>query len=557
MHLTAKKFYRRSLTERWAWYPLGFVSLLVTNVTEVLTPKFIQWALDAVANSGSSGDRIAQLHQVTLGFAAAIAIGALGRFGWRQSLAKQTHVAGRDLKLRFWDVLRYQPLSVFHRYTLGDLMNRATGDWSASRQIHGFTLVTTFDLVFFTVLAVASMLMINVEMTLFCLAVFPFLPRLILRLARREHEQHRYAQEKLGVLSQHISQALSAVRLARATASDALWQRQLEREAREYADRRFDVAKTGWQIFPLGALPTLIAYAILLFWGVHKITSGELSVGAFVALQSYVLMLQAPLFDLGDIIAEWQRGFASLGRLVEIFSLKSLSDTHLARNREPEITESVPMLKIAQLDFAYPESDLVLRNINFELAAGESVGIAGPIGSGKSTLLRLVAGLMDSPPGRIMLGGVDIGHISRAWLSREVAMVPQKAFLFAGSIRYNLELDERYAEEELWNVLRLVRLDTDIRHFPNGIDTWIGEWGVNLSGGQKQRLALARALLRKRSLLLLDDCLSAVDAVTEEAILSGIKASLGRTRAIIWVAHRLSTLKLCDRILSLEAGSLR
>lgn len=557
LQLTAKKFYQRALTERWPWYPLGIVSLLVTNITEVLTPKFIQWALDAVASSGAVGTRIGQLHQVALAFAAAIVIGALGRFGWRQSLARQTHVAGRDLKLRLWDVLRHQPLSVLHRYSLGDLMNRATGDWNASRQIHGFTLVTTFDLIFFTVLAVASMLMIDVEMTLFCLAVFPFLPRLILRLARREHEQHRYAQEKLGVLSQHISQALSAIRLARATASDALWQDQLDREAREYADRRFAVAKTGWQIFPLGALPTLIAYAVLLFWGVKKIGSGELTVGAFVALQSYVLMLQAPLFELGDIIAEWQRGFASLGRLVEIFSLKSLSDRHLARQLAPKFALGTPIVRIEDLDFAYPESELILRGINLEVKSGESVGIVGAIGAGKSTLLRLIAGLIDPPPGRIMLAGVDVGEVSRAWLAREVTMVPQKAFLFAGSIRYNLELDEVYGEDQLWDVLRLVCLDADVRSFSHGIDTWIGEWGVNLSGGQKQRLALARALLRQRSLLLLDDCLSAVDAVTEEAILAGIKARLRGPRAVIWVAHRMSTLRLCDRVLHLEAGILR
>jgi ATP-binding cassette subfamily B protein len=134
-------------------------------------------------------------------------------------------------------------------------------------------------------------------------------------------------------------------------------------------------------------------------------------------------------------------------------------------------------------------------------------------------------------------------------------MVPQRAFLFAGSIRYNLQLDQEFSEAELWSVLSLVRLDADVRRFPGGLDTWVGEWGINLSGGQKQRLALARALLRERSMILLDDCLSAVDAVTEEEILRGLRDRL-RGTTVIWVAHRMSTLKLCDQVYQLDGGEL-
>lgn len=557
VQLTARKFYQRSLTEHWPWYPLGFFSLLVTNITEVLTPKFIQWALDAAAGTGEAATRIARLDSLAFGFAVVLVIGALGRFGWRQSLARQTHVAGRDLKMRLWDVLRHLPLPVFHRYPIGDLMNRATGDWSASRQIHGFTLVTTFDLVFFTLLAVGSMLMIDLEMAIFCLAVFPFLPRTILRLARLEHDQHRHAQEKLGMLSEHISQSLSAVRLARATASEGIWEHTLDREAREYANRRFQVAKTGWKIFPLGAIPTLVAYAILLIWGVRKIQFGTLTVGEFVALQSYVLMLQSPLFELGEIIAEWQRGFASLGRLVEIFDLKRLGDRQLARQGEPAIETDEHLVRIEHLSFAYPESPPILNGLQLAVRRGETVGIAGPIGAGKSTLLRLIAGLLDAPAHCVKLAGQDVREISRSWLARQVTMVPQRAFLFAGSIRYNLMLDGQFSDATLWEVLRLVHLENDVRKFEGGLDAWVGEWGVNLSGGQKQRLSLARALLRKHPLLLLDDCLSAVDAVTEEAILEAMKDRLGAEQAIIWVAHRVSTLRLCDRVYHLDGGVLK
>lgn len=153
------------------------------------------------------------------------------------------------------------------------------------------------------------------------------------------------------------------------------------------------------------------------------------------------------------------------------------------------------------------------------------------------------------------VAGTDARELAGEWIAQNVAMVPQRAFLFAGSIRYNLVLDEAFSEAELWHALHLVCLEDDFRAFPEGLDAWVGEWGINLSGGQKQRLALARALLRPRPIFFLDDCLSAVDAVTEEVILARLKSRLKQS-TVLWVAHRLSTLKLCDRIFVLDAGRL-
>lgn len=559
MALTAGKLLRRSLTDHWFAYAAGIVTLLATNGTEVLIPKFIQWSMDAAAGDPSRlpglfirPDRLQGLHAVVTGLLATLLVAWLGRFGWRQLLARRTHVAGRDIKMRFWSVLRHQPLRMFHRYSLGDLMNRATGDWNASRAIHGFTIVMALDLIFFTCLAVTAMFLIDVELTLYCLAIFPLLPTVIMRLAKKEHDQHAFAQEKLGDLSNHIAQALGTIRLQRATASDAPWQASLAREAREYANRRFEVVRTGWKIFPLGAFPTLIAYAVLLFWGVRKISTGDLTLGEFVALQSYVLMLQGPLFDMGDCIAEWQRGIASLGRIAEIFSL----DPPKGDSRASQAAGHDGAIDVRHLSFAYPDGGReVLTDVSLAMGAGETVGIFGPIGAGKTTLLSLVSGLLEAPPARVTVGGHDAAELERTWFAEHVSMVPQRAFLFAGSIRYNLELDESFGDEALWEILEVVRLTGDVRGFPDGLDTWVGEWGINLSGGQKQRLALARALLRRRDVLLLDDCLSAVDAVTEESILANLKARLGRS-TVIWVAHRMSTLRHCDRIFSLDAGRL-
>jgi ATP-binding cassette subfamily B protein len=565
MEQTAGRLYRGALRRHWHVYTLGFATVFLTNATEVLTPKFVQWTIDLLIGGSSSAvpsvlqgsTTIATLHLLIVAFGINVLIAWAGRIGWRQILARRTHIAGKDLKVGLWDVLRHQPLHVFQKYSLGDLMNRATGDWNSSRFIHGFTLVLTADMVFMTILCLTSMMLIDVPLTLMCIAIFPFLPRFIVKLATREHHQHRWAQEKLSELSDLISQSLGTIRMQRATKTEALWEEKLSSYAYDYANRRFEVVKTGWKIFPIGALATLVAYIILMVFGLNRIENGSLTVGEFIALQSYVLLLQNPMFELGTAIAEWQKGFASLDRIAEIFNLKKLAEPRLNRTSAPGWQAEQPAILISDLSFRFSDDPrMILKSIDFRVNVGESAGVYGPIGSGKSTLLNIVAGLVEPEVGTTMIMKEDICDVSPEWLTQHVVMVPQRSFLFAGSIRHNLQLDEEHTDERLWNILGLVCLAEDIRNLENGLDTWIGEWGINLSGGQRQRLALARALLRPRKILLLDDCLSAVDAITEENILLGMKRELSDL-TVVWVAHRRSTLRLCDRIYNLENGTMR
>lgn len=561
--LSAGSLYLDSLRKNRGVYLLGTMTLLITSVTEVLMPKFVQWGIDLI--SGRVDDLPAMfraatpvggLQRISVALGIAIFIGLLGRIGWRQLLARRTHVVGRDLKIRFWEALCWLPVRDIQRWSLGDLMNRATGDWNSTRAIHGFTIVLTLDLIFFTVLAVTSMFLIDVQMTVACLLVFPFLPRVITRIARKEYDLHAVAQDRLGILSDRIAQALGTIRMQRATKSESIWQRGLASEARLYADHRFDVVRTGWKIFPLGATPTLIAYAVLLFWGVAKIQAGTLSIGEFVALQSYVLMLQGPLFDMGDCIAEWQTGFASFKRIAEVLSVRAKGEAYQSRSQLPRSDFQGPLLEARDLTFQYPDQDrLILSQVFLEIYSGDRIGVLGPIGSGKSTLMSLFAGLLDPREGQLFMRGVDLLHAERDFVTSTVSVVPQKSFLFAGTIRFNLSLNYEYSDEELWRVLEAVCLAADIRNLKNGLDTWIGEWGVTLSGGQKQRLALARALIREKPIYLLDDCLSAVDAGIEEKILENLDSMLAGS-TVIWVAHRMSTLKKCTRIFRMEGGHL-
>jgi ATP-binding cassette subfamily B protein len=554
LSLTARNEFWQAIKQHPISYSLGVLALIITSITEVLVPKFTQWSIDHLSAkpipkffTDASSE---SMTQICLWLLVTLVVAWAGRIGWRQFLARMTHVAGHKMKVRLWDSLRFQPLAFFSRYSLGDLMNRATGDWRSARFIHGFTIVLTCDMVFFTIFAGFSMLLIDWQLTLYSLAIFPFLPRFIARLAKLEHAQHTTAQEKLSDLSELISSTLGSIRMQRATNSHDMWHRALASEAREYAHLNYQVVKTGWKIFPLGALPTVIAYGVLLLLGLSRIEAGHLTVGGFVALLQYVLLMQVPLFELGDCIAEWQKGFASLSRLVEIFNFKSTQS-----RGELKKINSVPgdaALSIRNMSFSYG-GRVILKNASLEIEKSERVGITGPIGIGKTTFLNILAGLLPVEKGSLSIYGRDVDSIQRKQLTERITLVPQKSFLFAGSIRYNLNLDQEFSDQQLWEVLDLVQLGPDVCSFEDGLETWIGEWGITLSGGQKQRLALARALLRANDILLLDDCLSAVDASTEERILDGMTSKLSGL-TIVWIAHRISTLKLCSRILTLEDG---
>ena len=531
--------------------------MLITSLSEVMLPKFIQWSIELATQRGDVPKffQRATPHEtldiLIFFLLISLTLGWLGRVLWRQILARQSHWAGHRIKTKIWDVLKDQPLSLLDRHSLGDLMNRATGDWNKTRFIHGFTIVMTFDVIFFSVLSTISMLMIDAKTALLCLVILPFLPRRIIRISKEEYSLHEVAQQQLSRLSELISQAVNTIRLQRSTASEGIWAERLGLLAQEYAKRQFEVLRASWKIFIIGAIPTLFSYAVLYTYGIYQIQNGSLTIGAFLALQSYVVLLQSPLFELGNNISEWQTGFASYKRIGELFDLEYVEEhTHEHRGHPG------PAILIKDLSVHFHPERAILDTINLKIEPGDHVGFMGPIGCGKTTLVQTIAGLSECFTGSIWVCGESVDASSREWMTSKITMVPQKPFLFAGSIRHNLAPAQTLPDEDLIEVLRVVDLWNDIEQFSEGLTSWVGEWGINLSGGQKQRLALARALLKPSPILILDDCLSAVDSVTEAKILHNLSKYLAG-RAVLWTAHRLSSLQLCNRIYRMKEGRVR
>jgi ATP-binding cassette subfamily B protein len=546
------------LQQNWLLYLGGALGICLTNSTELAFPKFMQWAIDTVLTGSSEkvphlfrgGSPELTIARLSVGLFLVALLGIFSRGLWRQCLARRSHWSGYWLRKNLWDSVCDQPLSLFSKYPIGDLINRCISDINPARFVLGFTQVATWDIVFYAVLGTFSLFLIDQWIALSAITLFLALPFLIQGLVKKEFALHDTAQSQLSQLSDRITQMVATVRLQRASAMEDAWVRVLTEDAQLYADKKLEVEKVAWKTFPYGGGATFLCYVFIFAIGLPQVADGSMTVGQLVSALSLVLLLQGPLFSLSEIIAEWQKGLASLNRIAEILELKSQGLAALKAAPTPS------SILVKDLYFAYGRDRApILTGFHLCLLPGKSMGICGEIGAGKSTLLSLLCGLESSLPGSIRVFGKDIMSTPRHEITQLINLVPQKPFLFAGSIRDNLSLDATFTSEELWSILDEMCLGNDFRALASGLDTPVGEWGISLSGGQRQRMALARALLRPKPILLLDDCLSAVDSITEERIVLAIKQRIHGV-SVIWVAHRPSTLALCDEVFELKNGAL-
>lgn len=536
----------------WVFYSFGSFGVVLTCLTEVAVPKFVQWMLDlfvigitAVPALFQRPTASATLHTLAYTLLGLFFVAYLGGVLWREGLVRMTHFAGKEVREQMWQALKHVPFfSFIRKYTTGDLVNRIAQDYDYTRFMYGFNIVLTVNMIAIVSLSLAMMLQIDAQITLLIFGIFCLVPPFIARLARREHRLHLHAQEEMSRLSDLISQTIATIKLQRSTGSEGFWQRKLGSSAREYADRNFNTQRVGWLIFPFGVIPVLCSYALLFTLGLYKLQAGNLSLGEFFALTSYVLILQTTLYDLGDCISTWQLGLASSQRILEI-SKQPLPPQPM----DSHIDTQQPLLHISSLTFRYQDT-VVLDDLTFRLGEQQWLGISGSLGSGKTTLLRCIAGLLPTPPDSVRVYGVDIAQLRHDLRANLIAYVPQRTFLLSTSLRENLCLDRKYETEQLWEALRTVQLDGFVDGLDKKLETKIGEWGVDLSGGQKQRLAIARAILRRPRLILLDDCFSAIDSVTEQKIMQAVRTQL-RDISLICASHRPASLALCQKVISL------
>jgi ATP-binding cassette subfamily B protein len=436
-------------------------------------------------------------------------------------------------------------------------MARATNDIQAVRMLCGPAIMYSINTVITGAGALLLMGRINLRLMGLALMTAPLVATATFLFGRRIHALFTSVQEKFADVSARVQENLAGVRVVRAYAREAREEADFGRINENYLEgnRRL----IGWSVAFFPTLQALIGlgFAAVLWYGGLLVIRGRISVGEFVTFQLFLGKLVWPMIALGWVINLAQRGTASLVRIQKILDAEpAIRD---AEDLPPLIDpgEIRGAVRFRDLTFAYrEEAGPVLMDVDLQGAAGQTVAVVGRTGSGKTTLLALIPRLIDPPEGTLEVDDVDVRRMPLARLRGAIGMVPQETFLFSATIRDNIALGRPDASrEQVLRAAHLAGLEPDLAAFPNGLDTMVGERGLTLSGGQKQRVALARALLREPPILLLDDCLSAVDTQTEELILANLR-QVFQGRTVFLVSHRISTVKDADLIVVLDHGRI-
>ena len=524
----------------------GTLFVTAASLLAVIPPRFIGAIVDDV-NSGAPYSAIAVL---ALGMVVVAALEAVLRGIGRYQVIDASRQVEYEMRNDLLGHLQRMHLGYFQRQRIGDLMARLTNDLTAVRQTYGFGILMTVGTLSTLVFSVASMLQLNVKLTIVTLLLMPVASASFWAIGRRVNRKFQQLQAQFGDLSTKAQENFSGIRVVKAYSQEEPEIASFGAVNAEYVRRAVDLAKYNGLIWPAIALIIGVALLATLYVGGIDAIAGEMTIGQLVQFVAYLFLLQWPMIAFGEIVNIFQQGWASLVRLQEIFDARPAVTDPI----DPVLAPIRGDVEMRGVTFAYGNT-IVLRDISFRVPAGGSLAIVGPTGSGKSSLVNLVPRLFDTQQGEVLIDGVDVRRYPLRTLRRAIGYVPQETFLFSVPLKENVGFgtEEELSAERLRWAADVAQLDKDVEDFPARYDTMIGERGVTLSGGQKQRAAIARAVAKDPRILILDDALSAVDTYTESEILRRLRGVM-RERTSIVVAHRISTVKDADEILVLDDG---
>ena len=460
-----------------------------------------------------------------------------------------------DLRNELYDHLQKLSPRFYQEYATGDVITRATSDIEQVRRYIGPAIMYTVRAFTIVAAAVSVMFVISPRLTLYTLAPMPVLAVSIFFLARIVHHRSDVLQEQYSNLTTRVQEALSGIRVLKAYTREEAEGEAFREESEQYRRRKMDLALVDAVWRPSFLLLVGLSTIIVVWVGGRLAIQGVVTIGNIAEYVLYVNIMTWPVASLGYVITMVQRGAASWNRLAKILDTEpDIADSDRTNH---EINHVEGGIAFEHVSYRYEEEGpWVLDDVSFDLPAGSTLGIVGRTGSGKSTLVEMVPRLLDPTTGTVCIDGRDVREIPLQVLRSAIGYVPQDVFLFSDTVANNIAFGMQDADQEaIEEAAGQAELLDNVQDFSEGFDTFVGERGITLSGGQKQRTSMARAMIRKPSLLILDDALSAVDTGTEQRILSRLRKQYGR-RTIIIVSHRISAVQEADLILVLEEGRI-
>ncbi len=541
----------------------GFATLILVDSMQLWIPRIIKGAVDDLQMGAAT--RLSLLGSAGQIILLAVLI-ALLRYFWRGMLLGFSRLIETHFRMGMFSHILTLDRSFYQRKPAGEIMALATNDLSSVQLAFGMGLVAMVDAVYMGVAAFAFMAYIDPWLTIIAISPMPLLTWLTGRLSGRLHKRFKNVQEHFSALTEFVRSTLANIRLVKAYNQEERQASRFNAMGEEYVQNNIKLALVNGILFPISGFIGNVGMLMVLFFGGRKVIRGDITAGDFVAFINYLLLMTWPMMAMGWVADLFQRGMTSLGRIEALFNERSTIEepdgTGLTMHPTAVSAEAAPSaiagdIRIESLTFAYSgQSAPALEDIKLDIPAGRLVGIVGRTGSGKTTLCHLLARFYPVTNGTIFFDRRDVNGLDLATVRGAIAYVPQDVVLFSDTIAFNITLGKPSApQEEIEAAARAAAIHEEILSMKDGYETRIGERGVKLSGGQRQRLAIARALLLDRPILIIDDALSAVDMETEHTIIGSIAAYL-KGRTCIVVSHRVAPLADVHEIVVLEQGRI-
>lgn len=537
---------------RWS-YLFGLALLSISCLMQMLIPIIL----------GRFTDKLESSHMTlpdTARYALWLAAAAVGIVLFRSTSRMFIYQLSRklDMKVRSELFSHWEKLSAqyFNNRRIGDLMAHAISDVSVLREVtmQGFYNVLE-AVILISISVVAMVSSVNPLLTLFTMLPLPGLSILAYRFNKKIQTQSSDVQRAIADITSRVQEFVAGIRVVKAFVREEKEREQFTRNNRHAVQMNRRYVRTNSLFSSLSSGIVGFSFLVSVIVGGLMVMKEMITLGEFIAFNTYLSLLTSPIENLGKVVNQLQRGRASEKRLLEIF------------NTRPDVVDDVEAdlsidhldgdIEIRNLTFAYPEAKKPsLTDISLKVPKGTSLAIVGRVGSGKSTLIHLLVRLYNPPKGTIFIDGRDIHEIPLRTLRGQVGIVPQDQFLFSSTIRDNIGFDPHpYSDAEIEKAAKIAQVYDNIAEFPQKFETTLGERGISLSGGQRQRVSIARAIIKKPSVLIFDDSLSAVDTETEDLILQGLN-SLMHERTTIIIGHRISSVQGADQIVVLEEGAI-
>jgi ATP-binding cassette subfamily B protein len=532
---------------------IGIGVLVVVNLLSVALPLLVRGVIDDLQDGFSFSD---VLRQAALIIGLATLMGGM-RLWSRMLVFGVGRQVEADLKQRIFEHMLRQEPGWVQTTGSGEVISRATSDVENVRRLLGFAVLSLTNTALAYALTLPAMLAIDPLLSLAALGLYPLMLLTVRLFGGRMMRQQRQQQQSLAKLSDLIQEDLSGISAIKIYGQETTERQAFAERNRSYRDDALLLARTRSTLFPLLEGISSVSLLLLLALGSGQLESGRLSIGDLVALILFVERLVFPTALLGFTLNTFQTGQVSLERVEELLQRQpTIQSPARAVPPPPRSSGCGAAVEARGLSVRYAGAERdALNGVSFRLAPGELVAVVGPVGCGKTTLARALGRMVEVPAEQLFIDGADVTSLSLADLRRQVALVPQEGYLFTASLADNLRYGEPQAGQEAVERAAIqARLEGDIRGFPDGYSTLVGERGITLSGGQRQRTALGRALLMDAPLLVLDDALASVDNNTAAEILASVRRQNDRT--VLMISHQLSAAAACDRILVLENGQL-